>query len=541
MNLFELLRAEGLADLTVINKNANLARTVSTVESSETPDIMDYLAPNAVLITTAMAYRNNQDELCSLIESLDRLPCAAIAIKLGRFIDELDEKVIAAADERGLPLLQIPMYLTLGEVYHRILAFLWDNENENLVYTLNVQRQFYNLIHQSAALDKLTNTLGLILKSPIFILDLFGKVCASCNATRRQEKAVRNLFLNQRRDERGNGKVTRISDEENDVYLSVYPIRVADYSTNYLVMLTKESRFTSISEFALEQILLIFAIHFYKSLYNTYCEIRIRESYLQRILTQDTSGDSFSGQLLTEGQKFGVRSSSVYKVISGRLQGLDEKVFNTIRLMRRETEYILIYDLLKNRLEKGSDKNILIFPDTSDWSYVIFMQNAISDADEILKNIHDELNIAMDANIEFSHGSVVRSMGEVRISYHKAKEGFHREVSQEDSSPVRQYRPSNILEHLEYLSKEHLSIEDVCAQTLKELADPADKATADLRKTLHAYLDCHCNISDAANKLFLHRNTIRNRIRQCEEILQGDLNNAVFRLQVQLSLVFTGS
>lgn len=36
-----------------------------------------------------MAYKENQEKLCELILSLDKLPCAGLGIKLGRFIDEL--------------------------------------------------------------------------------------------------------------------------------------------------------------------------------------------------------------------------------------------------------------------------------------------------------------------------------------------------------------------------------------------------------------------------------------------------------------------
>ncbi|MDR2156504.1 MAG: PucR family transcriptional regulator ligand-binding domain-containing protein [Clostridiales Family XIII bacterium] len=537
MNLLELLNADGLNELTVINKNANLERVVSTVESSETPDIVDYLAPNAILITTAMAYRDNQEELCTLIDSLDRLPCAAVAIKLGRFIGELDEKVLALADARGFPLLQIPMYLTLGEVYHRILAFLWDNENENLVYTLNVQRQFYNLVHQGASVDKLTNTLGLILKSPIFVMGLFGEVCASCNATRRQENMARNLFLGQCRNGSAINRVTRVTGEETDAYLFVYPISVANYNTNYLVMLTVEEKLSNISEFALEQILLIFAIHFHKVLYNIYYEIQIRENCLRKLLQDETDGERFGGQVLAESRKFGVRESGTYQVLVAELRGLNERIFNKIRLMRQEEQYVLIYDLLKKQLENAGG-DLIVFPDTDDWSYVIFVQDAVSGVDAILRRIHGELSSLANVCIEFAYGGVVRSVEGVKDSYRQAKEGFHRELSADEFPFIRQFRPSNILEYLKYLSKEHPDIGLLCRQTLKELADCGDATATELRKTLAVYLHFQGNVADTANALFLHRNTVRNRIRRCEEIMDGDLGDPPFRLQVQLSLLF---
>ena len=83
MILRDLLKEKTLRDLVVINEKADLDRVVSTVESTETPDVVAYVPPHTLLLTTAMAYQNCQGELCKLIVSLNQLPCAGMAIKLG--------------------------------------------------------------------------------------------------------------------------------------------------------------------------------------------------------------------------------------------------------------------------------------------------------------------------------------------------------------------------------------------------------------------------------------------------------------------------
>ena len=154
MYLNELLSIPTLQELTLINQNACLDRPVATIESTETPDVISYVPKNCFIITTAMAYKENQEKLCELILSLDKLPCAGLGIKLGRFIDELDPKVIQTADSVGFPLINIPIHLTLGEVYHRFLSLLWNVENDNLVDALNTQKQLYNLIIQGVPLRR---------------------------------------------------------------------------------------------------------------------------------------------------------------------------------------------------------------------------------------------------------------------------------------------------------------------------------------------------------------------------------------------------
>ena len=80
ITLANILQNERFSKLTLINSNADLNREVSTIESTETPDIAYYLAPNALLLTTAMVYKDNQKALCELIIQLNNLPSAVIPI-----------------------------------------------------------------------------------------------------------------------------------------------------------------------------------------------------------------------------------------------------------------------------------------------------------------------------------------------------------------------------------------------------------------------------------------------------------------------------
>ena len=166
------------------------------------------------------------------------------------------------------------------------------------------------------------------------------------------------------------------------------------------------------------------------------------------------------------------------------------------------------------------------------------VQRSTAKLDEHLTRIHEELKRVIDVHLEFTYGNLVNYFSHIQGSWRKAMDGFQQGLPQDESLPVRQYRPLNILDQLKYLSKEYIDIEELCLRPLHGLSDPGDAAAAELKKTLRAYLNAQCSITDTASTLFLHRNTVRNRIRQCEKILNGDLNDPDFRLQVQLSLMF---
>ena len=463
MILRDLLKEKTLRDLVVINEKADLDRVVSTVESTETPDVVAYVPPHTLLLTTAMAYQNCQGELCKLIVSLNQLPCAGMAIKIGRFIGELEPQVVQVADELGFPLLQIPMYQTLGEVYHHMLAYIWDNENEDLLYALNIQKRFYNLVLQNASLNKLLSNLGMALKQPIFIFDLFGSLRGSSNATKQEERMAENSFSMMVGELLAQDETAAGEENKGVRDYSIYPIRAASYNTHYLMILETEKRMNTVSSFVLEQVLLIFGMYFYKDFYLCYNEIQQRESFWCRLTEQKKKDAGESQNLLLEGKELGIKKCSYYQVIIGRLSQMEGRRFHTPKFM--------------NELETLSN------------------------------------------------------------SYWKAKASFHNGELKNGVDYIHHYKPQNILELLKSLSDNQ--IQDVCVQILKSLAYPQDEMSLELRKTLKTYLDCHCSIIETANLLFVHRNTIRYRIKRCEEILENDLRDPDYCFQVQLCLVFT--
>ncbi|WP_409969965.1 PucR family transcriptional regulator ligand-binding domain-containing protein [Bengtsoniella intestinalis] len=66
------------------------------------------------------------------------------------------------------------------------------------------------------------------------------------------------------------------------------------------------------------------------------------------------------------------------------------------------------------------------------------------------------------------------------------------------------------------------------------LADNHEGDTV-LLDTLETYLNCNMMIGDTAEKMFFHRNTVKNRIQQIEQLLDGDLNDVNYCFNLRLA------
>ncbi|MDO7486289.1 PucR family transcriptional regulator ligand-binding domain-containing protein [Peribacillus frigoritolerans] len=149
---------------------------MESIEISETPDAIHFLAENSLLLTTGYAFKDDPHALCTLISQINELPCAGIAIKLKRFIDKIPPDVIELADSLEFPIIQIPETLTLGAVAHQLLSFIWDNQIEELFYAMHIHKEFTNMMIKGYSLNSLIENLGSLLKCPVLLLDPIGDV-----------------------------------------------------------------------------------------------------------------------------------------------------------------------------------------------------------------------------------------------------------------------------------------------------------------------------------------------------------------------------
>lgn len=104
-----------------------------------------------------------------------------------------------------------------------------------------------------------------------------------------------------------------------------------------------------------------------------------------------------------------------------------------------------------------------------------------------------------------------------------------------DISFIKYYKPLGVTELLKFIPKDQL--ETFSTYILKSLAYSENESQEALRKTLRTYLDFNCDITKTAKELFIHRNTMKYRIKKCENILDQDIIDPEFGLKLRLSLI----
>lgn len=533
MTLRELLAYEQLSNLTVINEKADLDRFVSSVESTETPDVATYVAKDSFIITTAMIYKGDQHKLCELILRLNALPCAGLGIKIGRFVDKLEPMVIETADSVGFPLIAIPMSQTLGNVYHNFLSIIWDTKNKQLIEVLNAQRKYYDLIIHGASLRHLLNIIGTTVKKRMLIINRMGLVLAQYNTSHAENQIARSMV--HAIDKDAGCCVSNVqfnSEREEDVQVTFHPIKSINRNLHYMVVFEYEKD-PSNTNYLLEEIVLILGMYFYKDLFIKYNDIHLRNEFLKMIIQYEQHDNLSLLQILKVGQGHGLKRSTVYRIMVCRFRRAETRKFQNVQMTYREEQYILIYEYLRKKVEQVSGGSIIVFPDVEKWQYVFLLQDESDLLGKIIQELKSAVEDAFQEQMVFAYGNYVFDVGVIVNSYWEAMDMLEN-LQTSSSEYLIQYQPKGVLELLKGISERH--VDEVCRRLLKDLAYPDNEMNRELRHTLKTYLDCHCSIVETANQLYVHRNTVRYRIKKCEEIMEVDLMDASLCFQIQLCL-----
>ena len=83
LTVAEVLELSSLAGSKVLAGEAGLGRVVEKLNVMEVPDILPWVKPHELMLTTGYPLRNTPQDLAELVADLDARGLAAIAIKLG--------------------------------------------------------------------------------------------------------------------------------------------------------------------------------------------------------------------------------------------------------------------------------------------------------------------------------------------------------------------------------------------------------------------------------------------------------------------------
>ena len=533
--LAEVLALPRFSDLQLLSSHSNLTQPLESVEITETPDVADFIPKNVMILTTAMIYKDDQEKLKPFIDSLKQAECTALGIKVGRFLDEISPEIVAYASAVDLPLIKIPSTQPLGGLLHEIVGYLRDSKTEQMSVAFDIQKRFSTLLMQDVDATRFIAEFAKILNAPIILLSPWQQVIAHSNYFYGNQKSA-EFFIEQLSKDHfqqlaQEKKIFRLQDErQENIQVAGFPIRVNDYFPYYLLVLSPEQIPYPISEFAIDQAILVLTFMLFKNQKIAESFEHLKTDFLDRLLDTHQETLSKHQNWLELWKNYRLINSDYYQLAI--VYGVT-KPENEPHIRYQQAEGQLIFQWLKDQLPeilpdvalfklKNQNKSILIF------------QSKKNDHLMILQNLAERLQQALPITIRFAFGNAYENLEDLPNSYIEASSTLEASLHAQKPATVQLFHPKGLAGLFEKIGTE--DVEYFCQQQLKELAYPTEPTLQELRKTLKVFLDFNCEITKTANALYLHRNTIKYRMNQCEKLLDTSIQEPETSLLLRVAL-----
>lgn len=180
--LTRVLATPSLSGSRVLAGAAGLHRLVTRVNVMEVPDVQTWVRPGELLLTTGYSVRESPAQLVGVVEALAHREVAALAVKLGRYLDVLPDAVLEAAERLGLPVLGVEPHVSfddvLTEVMTEVLSEQVTRATGGAARTEHVHRVLVDVVLSGGGLEAVAATLAHQLDVAVVVTTPDGRVVA---------------------------------------------------------------------------------------------------------------------------------------------------------------------------------------------------------------------------------------------------------------------------------------------------------------------------------------------------------------------------
>lgn len=441
---------------------------------------------------------------------------------------------IAEANAYNIPVLALPSGSRIRLVEKAIVSLLVDRKGQLERRATQIYRQLTQISSRNEGMSELISAMARLTNKSVVIQDKRLRVLYS---------SVQPQFVGHWEDveqflrKMDNLPVElqdrhRVSEIDNPALMQslptpglarlVSPIVTKDVGRGYLSIIGWDNDIDDIDTLVVEHGAAACALEMAKAKAVSDTEKRLRGTFLDRLLIGDVSQQ----EAIRQGERFEHDMTQAHVAIVLAWQG--HKAYSTRRL---ET---MVNSVIASKKEKAlvwqreREEEVLVF-------YAPDPTNPIDSSMALAQSFTTEAqNQYPQAQVAVGLGQVVREVSAWRTSYRDAVQALDLARRLQTDMPLF-IGDLGVYQLILSLSDREKLV-DFCNRTLGALVEYDHRQHADLIKTLEAFFTCHGNLSQTAEMLIVHRNTLLYRMNRINEIAEIDLNRPETRLALHLAL-----
>lgn len=519
VTLNEILKLESFHDVKVAAGNKGLNNIIENVYVMEVPDISTYVDEGGLLFTTLYPIVDDETAMENFIPELKKLGLAGVAIKVGRYIQEIPSYMLNQADELSFPLLQLPSSSNFSLLSNDILTELLGKKTKELEFRESISSKLHTLLLSGADITDLLSYVSVVTSMDIVIISEQLKfVESSLNDDTVEFNVIEPDFYSK------NIKSTDYLDEspclqfEGKTYtrnnVMIQPIDAGEKILGYIILIKneEESRMEHL-DIIIEQAIILLAFL-----------LQNRQSLLQK---ERNYLDNFIRDIINENYKFQselIQKAKVFKWnfhFPNMIMLIDitnEYGDNKIASYYKAIDSGVITEEIARSCEIPVENCKVALHDNR---IICFISIAlINDLSTKIKKASERISqrLIVYGSIKISISNKIYSIEEIKTAYKDAVlvQNVYKEVYKNQSF-IEFYHDIGIFK-LFHLIDDKRYLRNYVDEKLGPVITSDEKNDMELVKTLKVLIRNNMNVKKSADELYIHYNSLRYRINKLKEL-----------------------
>ncbi|HHW28164.1 MAG TPA: hypothetical protein GXX21_01205 [Syntrophomonadaceae bacterium] len=378
-----------------------------------------------------------------------------------------------------------------------------------------------NLVLREKGFDALVTTFSGIVGSPVFLLDReFNLLAYSDESTIHLCKELKDRLLKDHIDIYEQATMVEL-DHERCLSCFLQPIQVDSAIYGYLCILDDPRKLHAMDFTAMEQAALVMALDFQK---------RMAVEEIERRYLNDFVRDLLEGRM--ESRSNALHRGTIYKwdltkpqvlfvikLVTPLGQGISHASIEAKMHYLQKLEEVIrkAINSHSNRylVAHLGDVNVMLLIPKSETTASI-KEESIEVARQLIPHLQKVIE-SQDMVVKIGISRVCYDFFELPTAFHEAVESIQMNVQMDLSNEIVHYDDLGINRLLLRITDKE-ELKNYCEEHLGELIRYDEEHKTSLLKTLSVVIETDGNLKAAANKLFIHYNTLRYRLRKIKEL-----------------------
>ena len=538
----KLIEGSGLKGLRLLTDPKFENNKIYNVNIIDNPDSYEWFTAGDFLLTTGYIFKDSPEAQKKLVKELSDLNCSGLGIKIKRYWEKVPEIIIEEAKKYNLAIVEIPYNYSLAQITRVINDELLKREDSMLKKYKSIHDAFMQSSLAGGDMNEVVKLTSELVSNPVIIVDSDFNLLAFQDNILNQYPLVKQLKLVTRQKVFPKDFTDQIPrDVDNftlsikrkfvgpklDVTCRIIPIAHSRTIYGYIIVWETVHKLEAIDYVALESAAATAALERIKAKQIEESKLRLKEDFFDDLI--DGKIMSLNAvKSLAKIHGLNPLKNHIVIVIKIYKNNLNDSLSKIQGLINA---YFEDCDFKANTIIK--DENIITFVELKTTNGKSAVLGRIKEIIQVLSEKLTQFNLDLTFKIGASNiCSDILAIGQatnnaLKVISISEKMNTDRNLIFYDDLAVY---------NLIYDNQQEQTMVDFFLTILGDLYEYDKTNGTEYLKTLQSYFEANGNVSLAAKKSFIHRNTFIYRIEKIKEILKNDLNDAEKNFNFQFAL-----